>query len=103
MSQPAGLEIVDLEALGVEDFDMACEYSAPEYREFWRHDHGPAQWIARVHCEHCSKSGVRLICQLCRDCIIGAPEEVGVVCTSCEERTAPARKAYSSFEPLEKR
>ena len=103
MTQPGAIEIIDLEAMGLEDFDTACDYSAQDRggKSFpW--SHGPAKWIARAFCDECGLKGTRLICESCRSNIIAA-EFSGVSCPDCNNVTIPARKAYSSFEPLEKK
>lgn len=103
MNQPGAIEVVDLEAMGLEDFDVACDYSiSDQYNRAFPWPHGPARWIARAHCEECGLTGTRLICEACKANIIAA-EFSGVSCPKCDHVMVPARKAYSSFEPLEKK
>lgn len=101
MSQPSGLEIVDLEALEAHDFDMGCDYDDDNWYKAITHDHGPAKWIARIACPECGFGGTRLICTPCKSLVIST--EHGMRCVKCDEVVIPARKAFTSFEPLEKR
>lgn len=101
MTQLGGLEVVDFETLGVEDFDMGCDYDDDSWHQAITHEHGPAKWIARARCTDCGHSGTRLICTPCRDLMIHT--EHGLSCAKCNTVMVPARKAFTSFEPLEKR
>jgi len=101
MPLPAGLELVDLETAGLEDFDMGCDYDDDAWHMAITHEHGPARWIARARCEECSHSGTRLICTSCKSLVISTDH--GMSCAKCGTVACPARRAFTSFEPLEKR
>jgi hypothetical protein len=99
MSQPAGLEIV--EALEAHDFDMGCDYDDDDWHKAITHEHGPARWIARARCEDCGLGETRLLCSPCKNLIVQT--EHGLRCARCETVIVPARRAFTSFEPLEKK
>ena len=80
----------------VGDIEVPCEYagdpSCPDE---------PARWVMHTVTCACGFGGVRIACTPCKDLrMLG---EGAVVCESCGYVTVPARLAYHSIEPLERR
>lgn len=76
-----------------EEFDIPCDYADHK----WCPDQ-PAKWVAHVLCTECGYAGQRLICESCKERVVGT--EYGMRCGTCNHLFVPARRAFNRFEVL---
>lgn len=89
-------ERIDLTEV-VEDVQFPCDFNNPEHDPQGLCSGSHAEWVLYFSC--CRGVRPRLACSGCKDHRTG-PTESAVVCGSCGEVYAPARKAYSRVEAL---
>ncbi len=80
------------------EWDIICDYAAPERAGEYHCGGDRAEWIGRARCPECGFSVSRLLCTACKDLV--TTTEHGCRCGGCEARIVPWRKVFTYFTPL---